>query len=567
MQLPIGYDDFGEIIDKKLNFIDKSLFIKAVFDDETAKAIVITRPRRFGKTFNLSLLHYFLADEVRGKPTQGLFDKLNIADHATYMQHQGKYPVIAISFKDCKDSRFENAYKSLCVIIQDLYAEHDYLLSSDKLKEKDKAIFTAILKGGLVETEITLLKFSLKCLSQYLYQHHGVKPWLLIDEYDTLIQASYINQYYDQMIEFLSGLFCAALKNNPYLNKAVITGILRIAKESLFSGVNNLIVYSILNSNYSEHFGFTEIEVDNILAQSHLSEKAAEIKEWYNGYQIGDTTIYNPWSIANCIREKGTTKSYWINTSDNQLIKDLLKKSPLSFKKDFELLVMGNTIEKFIDEQMVFQYLNNNLEATWSLLLMAGYLKPAAYKETDQGILADLAVPNREVRNLYRQIIEQWLSNGYGIGWYNDFIASLLDGKIEIFKDHLEKVLLQIVSYHDVSKEPEAFYHGLLLGFMASLNQTHEIKSNREAGLSRFDILILPKDLTKTGVVIELKVKSEKETLTACASQALKQIEQKKYVEEFKQRGIEKVIQLGIGFEGKTFALDAKLPDMWHKEI
>ena len=227
----------------------------------------------------------------------------------------------------------------------------------------------------------------------------------------------------------MRGMFGAALKNNPYLNKAVITGILRVAKESLFSGVNNLKVYSLLRDEYSEHFGFTEQEVDKILKKSNLSEKAAEIKEWYNGYQFGNTIIYNPWSIANCVKRTGELDPYWVNTSDNQLIKDLLKKSPLKFKEDFEGLVAGECIEKLIDEQLAFQYLNNNPDALWSLLLMAGYLKPVDLRKTDQGVFAKLSIPNREVRNLYRQIIEQWLSNGYGMNWYNEFIDSLLEGK------------------------------------------------------------------------------------------------------------------------------------------
>ncbi len=553
MKLPIGYDDFGEIIEKGLNYVDKTLFIKEILDDINTKAIVITRPRRFGKTFNLSILYYFLAAEVMGKSTQGLFDQLEIFKCGDeYAQHQGKYPVVSITFKDIKSNNFKDANSKLYELMIGTYDQHSYLETSDRLTRNQRGLYEILMERKADQPQ---LENSLKILMECLYKHHGIKPWLLIDEYDTPIQAAYVNGYYDKMIEFMRGMFGAALKNNPYLNKAVITGILRIAKESLFSGVNNLKVYSILSQNYSEHFGFTEPEVDNILNKSNLSEKSAEIKQWYNGYKVGRTTIYNPWSIVNCIQEKGTIKPYWINTSDNQLIKDLLKKSPLTIKKDFEELVEGNTVEKLIDEQMAFQYLNNNPEATWSLLLMAGYLNPVSSKDTDQGVFVELSIPNREVRNLYRQIIEQWLSNGYGIGWYNEFIESLLEGRIEEFKNHLEKVLLQIVSCHDVSKEPEAFYHGLLLGFMVSLNQTHEIKSNRESGLGRFDILIIPKNLAKSGIVMELKVKGEKETLEVCAHRALQQIEQKKYIEEFKQRGINKVIQIGIGFKGKEFAL------------
>lgn len=553
MQLPIGYDDFGNIIEKGLNYVDKSLFIKEILDDINTEAIVITRPRRFGKTFNLSMLHYFLASEVRGKSTKNLFNQLEIFKCGNeYQQHQGKYPVVSITFKDIKQSGFKASLEKFNELIVRTYDQHHYLETSNKLTETQKRLYRTILRG---EANQSQLENSLQLLTECLNTHYDIKPWLLIDEYDTPIQFAYVKGYYSEMIEFMRGTLGAALKNNPSLNKAVITGILRVAKESLFSGINNLEVYSLLRSEYSEHFGFTEYEVDKILTKSNLTDKAEEIRDWYNGYQIGQTVIYNPWSIANCVKQNGNTSPYWINTSDNQLIKDLLKKSPLKFKQDFEALISGSAIEKLIDEQMTFQYLNNNSEATWSLLLMAGYLKPAASRETDQGVFVKLAIPNREVRNLYRQIIEQWLSNGYGIQWYNEFIESLLEGKIDEFKDHLAKVLLQIVSYHDLSKEPEAFYHGLLLGFMVSLNQTHEIKSNRESGLGRFDILIIPKDINKSGIVIELKIKSEKETLEDCAKKALEQIEQKKYPEELKQRGINKIIQIGIGFEGKEFEL------------
>ena len=554
MQLPIGYDDFGKVIEKGLNYVDKSLFIKEILDDINTEAIVITRPRRFGKTFNLSLLHYFLAGEVLNKSTQGLFDDLKIAKcNGKYMQHKGKYPVISITFKDIKEPTYQSAYENLSKLMSRVYFEHRNLLESKHLTSYQKKAYVLILEERASESSI---KSSLLDLTQNLYQHYNVKPWLLIDEYDTPIQSAYLYKYYDEMIAFMRGMFGAALKNNPYLNKAVITGILRVAKESLFSGVNNLKVYSILHQSYSQHFGFTEQEVDDVLKKSNLSEKAAEIKEWYNGYQFGNTTIYNPWSIANCIQESGELDPYWIDTSDNQLIKDLIKKTPLKFKEELEGLISGECIEKLIDEQLSFQYLDNNPDALWNLLLMAGYLKPIDLRKTDQGVLTTLSIPNREVRNLYRQMIEQWLSNGYGVNWYNEFIASLLEGNIEEFKAHLEKVLLQIVSCHDVSKEPEAFYHGLLLGFMVSLNQTHEIKSNRESGLGRFDILIIPKDINQSGIVMELKIKGEKETLEDCAQRALEQIKQKKYPEELKQRGIHKIIKVGIGFEGKEFELE-----------
>jgi hypothetical protein len=559
MQLPIGYDDFGKVIEKNLNYVDKSDFAVDVLEDTTTESIVITRPRRFGKTSNLSLLHYFLSPEVRGKSTQGMFDHLKIAQHGDkYMQHQGKYPVIFITFKDVKESTFKQAYESLRSIIRELYTAHRYLLSSDALYKEDKVIYESILQGN---ADVTTVKFSLKQLMQYLYQYHGVKPWLLIDEYDTPIQSAYSKGYYDEMIEFMRGMFGAALKNNPYLNRAVITGILRIAKESLFSGINNLKVYSILHSRYSEHFGFTEAEMDYVLRQSNLVEKSAQIKAWYNGYQMGGTTIYNPWSIANCVQEKGNLKPYWINTSSNELIKDLLKQAPLSFKTCFEDLMSGQEITRLVDENMVFADLNKHPDAIWSLLLMSGYLTPVSCEEQWLGVHCQLRVPNQEVNNLYRQIIGMWLSDGYGLDWYHQFMQSLILGNIAEFESHLVKVIEQVVGIHDLAKEPEAFFHGLLLGFIAGLQDSHEIKSNRESGLGRYDIMLIPKDPTKFGIIIELEAKGLKEkcSLASLAQAALKQIDEKHYAAEFEQRQIPNIIEIGIGFYGKKFALQHRI--------
>jgi hypothetical protein len=560
MQLPIGYDDFGKIADKKLKFIDKSLFIKEVFDDESTEAIVITRPRRFGKTLNLSMLHYFLAAEVYGQPTAKLFqqlDKLKIVQCGqAYMRHQGQYPVISITFKDIKQSNFNDTLKKFNELIIRAYDQHNYLETSDKLTSAQKELYGIILHR---KADRLQLEEALQTLTRCLSIHHGVKPWLLIDEYDTPIQEGYLNGYYNQIIEFMRGLFGSALKNNPYLNKAVITGILRIAKESLFSGVNNLKTYSILHDKYSEYFGFTETEVEEILKDANLTSKAGDIKAWYNGYQFGKTTIYNPWSIANCIHESGETEPYWINTSGNQLIKDRLKKAPLVFKAEFEKLMQGGMTEQLIDENMVFAELDTNSSAPWSLLLMSGYLTPMVCEKTWNGTVCQLRAPNQEVNNLYRQIIASWLANGYGFKWYDEFIDSLVTGKIEILKEHLEKIMLQIISFHDLAIEPEAFFHGLLLGCVASLQETHEIKSNRESGLGRFDIMLIPKDISKLGIVIEIKAKraDEKASLENLAKAALKQVNEKHYITELKQRGITRVKKIAIAFEGKLLALCA----------
>ncbi len=553
MLLPVSTEDFGRVIDKKLYFVDKTLLIKDLFDDIANDKIIFTRPRRFGKTFNLSMLHYFLASEVNGKVTSGLFDSLKIAQcDGGYMQHQGKYPVVAVTFKDVKEVSFDLAKLNFAKVFSELYSEHELLLESPKLSDQNKRDFENIIRKTSSEID---LKAALKDLTIYLKKHYGVNPWVLIDEYDTPIQTAYMEGYYEELMKFMRGLLGSVLKTNPYLDKAVITGILRIAKESLFSEVNNLEVYSLLSNDYSQYFGFTAEEVENILKQENLSEKAKDIKSWYNGYQFGQTVIYNPRSIAKCIKEKGRTKSYWVNTSDNTLIKDLLKQSPIGFKQDLEKLISGESIEKLIDEQMVFHYLNNNVTSIWTLLLMSGYVKQQSVRETEQGTFVTVSVPNKEVRSLYRKIIEQWLSDGADIDSYNEFINSLLSGDIETFSKHLSNIILQITSSHDLAKEPEAFYHGLLLGFTASLHSegNYEIKSNSESGLGRFDIILIPKDPNKLGVILELKVAANSATIKSASKKALKQINEKKYIEEIKSRGVGQVVKVGIGFFGKEF--------------
>lgn len=557
MILPVGMENFGKIIQKKLDFVDKSLFIKEILDDKGTEVVVITRPRRFGKTLNLSMLQHFLAERVDGQATKELFDGLKISQYGNeYLQHQGKYPVVSVTFKDIHAPTYDAIVLRLHELMSELFIPHQDLLSSAKLSDQHKRNFEKILRKEANEAALVL---AIKTLMECLYLHYGVKPWLLIDEYDTPIQSAYSKQCYEPMIDLMRGVFGAALKSNAYLEKAVVTGILRVAKESLFSGVNNLEVHSILRDDYSQHFGFTEDEVDALLKKAKQLNKAEEIKQWYNGYQIGTTVIYNPWSIVNCIKQKGILQPYWLNTSDNQLIKDLLKCSPMAFKSEFENLINGISIEKFIDEAVVLQYLNNNPSAVWSLLLMSGYLKPNSVRLTDQGKLVQLSIPNREVANLYRQIIEQWLSDSHGIEWFNQFIDSLLTGKLDQFKQHLTSVITQITSYHDFAQEPEAFYQGLMLGFTASLHgtDTYEIKSNRKSGLGRFDIMLRPKDVSKLEIILELKSSATSKNLDIVAKEAVQQIDKKQYIDEFKQHGTQKVLKIGIGFCGKLFELHA----------
>lgn len=564
MDLPIGYDNFGKVIENKLKFVDKSLLIKDFIDDKAAEVTLITRPRRFGKSLNLSMLHHFFAAEIHGNSTKDLFEGLKISEQSQeYLQHQGKYPVISLSFKDVKDSGFQSIYANLCRLLSRAYDEHSFVLDSPAVSSRQKRIFESILEG---QADEAIFKSSLLDLTSCLYEHYREKAILLIDEYDTPIQSGYAHGYYSEITAFMRHLFGASLKSNPYLYRAILTGILRISKESLFSGLNNLQVYSVLNPKYSQYFGFTEAEVNNLFTQANLNNDPARIKDWYNGYKIGGTIVYNPWSIVNCIKEQGTLKPYWVNTSDNVLVKDLLIQSSTKFKNTFELLLEGDVVEQFIDENFVFSELKGNEPAIWSLLLMAGYLTVISSQETFQGTLCQLQIPNQEIRNLYRKIIEQWLSNGKGILWYNEFLKSLLTGDVDGFKENLKEILLQTISVHDLGHEPEAFYQGFMIGLTASLDKReHEKKSNKESGHGRYDIVIIPKNTRELAIILELKsVTPPKKDVTLAtllqkeAKEALAQIDNKEYHAELKQRGIINVLKLGLAFCGKEFHVESK---------
>lgn len=560
MRLPIGYSDFKNIIDDGFDFVDKTLLIKEIIYD--AGVILIARPRRFGKTFNMSMLRYFFS---LNNGASHLFKNLKIASETDLcVKHQGQYPVIYLTFKDVKELSYEAAYQKISLVIETVFKEFsNILLHSDKLNEFQKNDIKRILTKEALQAEI---EDSLRLLSNYLYIHYGKKVCILIDEYDTPIQSGYLNGFYNEIVGLFRNLFSAALKDNSSLFKAVLTGILRVSKESLFSGLNNLKVYSVIHEKYASSFGFTEHEVAGLLNKANLKEKSDEIKNWYNGYQIGNQLTYNPWSIINCITENGVLEPYWINTSDNALIKNLLLKSSEEFKNRFELLLEGQFIERLINENFVFPDLkNNNESAVWSLLLMTGYLTVKLFQRTDQGPLCQLVIPNREIRNLYRSIIEQWLSNGYGVEWYNQFLEHLLDGNMTAFENDLMHIMEQTVSSHDIGKEPEAFYHGLMIGLTASLyhRKDYETKSNRESGYGRYDYMILSHNPNKPTILFEFKkvnlpqskLEESKIILDNSAKEALTQIDTHAYLAEVKQRGINNILKIGIAFSGKRFGM------------
>lgn len=555
MKLPIGISDFREIVEGKYEFVDKSLFIQDIIDD-AAKVILITRPRRFGKTLQLSMLKYFFSNDGNIEGNKKLFDNLQIVhSKSDVLTHQGKYPVIFISFKDIKDKDFNNAYDKIYELIIRLFDEFSYLAESEFLSPQQKEFFKIILTRKASQPQ---LENALFALVEYLSLHHKINPIVLIDEYDTPIQQGKLYGYYDDVIGFIRNLFGSALKDNPYLFKAVLTGILRISKESLFSGLNNIRVYTLLHSRYNQYFGFIESEVLKLLKKAKMEQNIDLVRIWYNGYQFGNLTLYNPWSIINYIADEGRLQPYWVNTSDNALIKDLILNSTFDFKSRIELLLQDIPFETIIDDHIVFQYLNANETAVWTLFVMAGYLKVIAQNETDQGLFCSLAIPNREVRNLYRRIIETWLSDGRALNWYNQFLQELLNGNVERVQKYLSDILLQVASIYDMAREPEAFYHGLMLGLTASLYNEYEVKSNREAGFGFYDIVIIPKDSKKLGIVIELKI-AEDTQLEKVAKDALQQIHDRQYATELDSRGIKGILKLGIAFSKKRLEIASKM--------
>lgn len=562
MQPPIGVSDFRKLIETKDSagrpylFVDKSLFIKEMLDDLT-EVKLITRPRRFGKTLNMSMLHHFFASEIDNNPTRHLFENLKIAEYPEYIKnYQGKYPVVYMTFKEVKGQQYEDSYRMFCKVMSQVYLKHEYLLSSNKLAEYQKEIFKTVIEERATESSI---KTSLLHLTHALYLHHGIKPWVLIDEYDTPIHTAYSGKFYPQMVDFMRGFYGGGLKDNSYLEKAVLTGILRVSKESIFSGLNNIITYSLLHNQYGEYFGFTESEVVSLLEQSKLSGHLESVRDWYNGYQMGNKVVYNPWSIVNYIKSHGKLEPYWVNASDNALVRELIIHSNNSFKSEFEALLQGKTAEVTIDENIVFNDIETNDSAVWSLLLMSGYLKIKSVTSGNFGPVYQLKIPNKEVKDLYNKIILGWLSQATNVLLFNLFIENLLSGKMDDFTQQLKSVMLQSMSIHDIKgKEPEKFFHGFMLGLLAGIDtKLYQVQSNKESGYGRFDIAIIPNDSLKLGIIFEIKSLEgdQEKDLKNGAQKALQQIDELKYDAVMEQNHIKNILKIGVAFNGKSLAV------------
>lgn len=532
-------------------YVDKSLLIQEIIE-KGGVVTLIPRPRRFGKTLNLSMLRYFF--EIAEEDTSWLFTSLKIWEEEKYRAMQGQFPVIFLSFYDIGNDTWEKTFSSLQVSISVEFERHRYLLEGAILSPEEQEIYLALLRR---EADPALFSKSLYFLTNWLYRFHKKRVILLIDEYDAPVHAAYVKGYYKELIAFLSKWLSGGLKDNGALEFGVLTGILQIAKEGIFSGLNNVKTFSILEEVFQDKFGLVESEVKALLKEFGLEGKMADIEKWYDGYYFGTCErIYNPWSVLNCIDAKGVLEPYWVNTSDNALIAKLITGASGSVKKDVEELYQTHVIEQNIEKAIHFDNLEQNSDAIWSLLLFTGYIslsRPFVY-----GVKSGLKIPNREVLELYRLMILGWFKKSLDKDNYELLLNSLTQGDVDTFFKLFKSFVVSTFSMFDVTEaQPERVYHAFVLGILVGLQDSYEIKSNRESGYGRYDVILFPKKARDLGIIIEFKKADSGDSLELACSQALKQIKEKHYAQELLDRGIVRILCLAIAFEGKKVLIQS----------
>lgn len=554
----IGIQDFSDIRKNNYFYVDKTPFIKEWWESGDSVTL-ITRPRRFGKTLNMSMLEQFFSIRYAGKGE--LFEGLSIWQEEKYRELQGTYPVISLSFANVKEEDYERTRYKICQLLENLYIKHSYLLDSDVMTQKDKDFFNRV-SADMNDGDATM---AIHQLSDYLTRYHGKKTIVLLDEYDTPMQEAYVRGYWEELVTFTRSMFNSAFKTNPYLERGMMTGITRVSKESIFSDLNNLKVVTTTSDEYADAFGFTEQEVFAALEEFGYVERE-KVKFWYDGFFFGALKdIYNPWSILNYL-DTGKFTTYWANTSSNSLVGKLIREGSKGIKTEFERLLEGEHLITPIDEQIVYNQLNGSEKAIWSLLLASGYLKVLSYEEyeKDGEDITDpkyeLAITNHEVKLMFRQMVRGWFDRVYSD--YNDFEKALLLGDVEAMNEYMNRVSSDMFSYFDTTTriEPERFYHGFVLGLMVSLENRYIITSNRESGFGRYDIMLEPKNKEDVAIIIEFKVfntrrdKSIEDTVQA----ALQQIEDKNYEADLIARGVpkENIRKYGFAFRGKEVYIE-----------
>ena len=550
-QISTGIEDFKTVIDNDYYYVDKTQLIADVFSNAV---MLYTRPRRFGKTLNMSMLYYFFSNKE--KDNAYLFEGLKITENKEMMKHQNQYPVIYITLKDMKAANIEQQVDKFRILIQDVVNRYYVLMKSSYLNEIEKKELMKLLEKA---SSLGELEEALKKVSQCLMKHYGKKAIILIDEYDVPLQSAFIHNYYDEMTMFLGNIFSSALKTNTSLERGVLTGCLQIAKESIFTGLNNFTVRSITSQYGGEYFGFTQNEINETLNYYNLNDKKEEMKEWYDGYLFGEKEIYNPWSSMNYILEllgniEYPAISFWANTSGNDIVRQYIKNSTQTMKKEFELLINGKSIIKKISpeltyREMRFETKEDMNDDIYSFLLYTGYLKiqDKVYDESGKQT-ADtykLVIPNKEVKTIYDNIFMKWFDE-YQRVKRNTFINELINGNVINAIDYLSDVLENSISYYD---NYESFYHGFMIGFLKA--DGYEVKSNRESGKGRFDIALIPARKTKTCIVIECKHSFHEDDLIEDSQKAAKQIERNDYLKSFESKGYRQVLGYGISFYKK----------------
>ncbi len=546
-KLPLGMADFRELREDQRLYVDKSHFISEVLRDN-ATVLLLPRPRRFGKTLNLSLLRYFL--EQREEDLSELFRDLTIWQDEEARIHFQQYPTIFITFKDIKEGSFEDTFEAMQDVIRQVYHEHRYVLDAPELTLEQKDRYQRVLRS---EGSRIMVRNALRDLTEYLYIVHQKQVVLLLDEYDTPIQQGYLRGFYDDAIDFFRNFYAAALKDNAYLFCGILTGILRVARESLFSGLNNVVVRSLLDPEYATSFGFTEAETLHITGTAQQARLRTQLKQWYDGYAFGGQVIYNPWSIL-CYLDTCRFDNYWVSTSSDDMIYDLLARRGHGLSSEVEQLLQGESIEKRVEEHLSLRDLDHRPDAVWSFLLFSGYLKPYGASTEAGSRLLRLAIPNHEVRLVFLNVFRSWLSGHLGGEDRSRQLQDALLGADTEMAERLLEALMMSVSYHDVTRhQPEKFYHGLILGLLVNMEAQYVVRSNRESGYGRADVLLIPRAADRPGVVLELKALDTRreESVEQATQMALRQIRDRDYAAELRAAGAQPIHELAVIFDGK----------------